>query len=169
MKTTLLVGALTLAVAAPAGYNIVKGYREKVHLVQAQLVKEQAVQQAQADVAATLRQIDQYRKRLPPDPSPSWLVTEAVALGEQSRLRFTTIDQESPVEFPQFTRLAATFEFTASYHELGAFLDRVERSERFIRVERLQVDPSREEGGEALIRLTLSTVHVPPVLSTSKE
>lgn len=169
MKTTLLVGALTLAVAAPAGYNILKGYRENVHLVQAQLVKEQAFQQSQADVAATLRQIDQYRKRLPPEPSPSWLVTEAVALGEQSQVRFTTVNQESPVEFPQFTRLAATFEFTASYHKLGAFLDRVERSERFIRVERLDVDPSREEGGEALIRLTLSTVYLPPVLKASGE
>ena len=166
MKATVLLGVMSVAVAAPLGYTMAKRHQEKIHLIQTQIAQEQVTQQAQADVAALLRQIELYHKRLPSELNPSWLVTEVVALGERAGLQLTRIAQEQPQSLQAFTRLAVTLEFSTSYHQLGAFLDLIERSEQFIRVERLEAksDPSRAEGTDASIRLTLSTVYLPPVL-----
>lgn len=168
MKPTFLFGAIAVAVVAFLSYTMLKGHQEKIHLIQQQSEHEEAVQNTQADVAVMLRQIDEYRKRLPAQPNPSWLVSEAVALGEQSGLQFTAISQDAPRELQsQFTRLAITLEFAASYHELGRFLDRVEHSNRFMRVEHLDVTSPRERGGQATVQLTLSTVYVPPAVKGS--
>lgn len=162
MRTTLVAGAVALAVAAPVGYNLHKTSQESLRLIHTEIANEQRLQRAEADVAAMRRQLEEHGKRLPSEPSASWVVEEAAAQGERSGLQLSTIVQESPQEFPQFTRLAVTFEFTASYHQLGAFLDRIEHSERFIRVERLEVVPEKTAGGEAAIRLTLGTIYLPP-------
>lgn len=170
MNTTFLVGAMTVAVAVPIGYTITRGHQEKIRLIQTQITQEEATQQAQADVAAMLRQIEQYRTRLPSEPNPSWLVAEAVALGERAGLQLTAIaHQESPHAVQQFTRLAVTVEFNASYHQLGTFLDLVERSERFLRVERMEIrsPTSKEKGNQGSVELTLSTLYLPPVLKGS--
>ena len=164
MKATWLIGAVMLAVAGPVGYNLHKDSQEKARLIQAQITKEEALQRMQADVADMLWRVEAYHKRLPTEPNPSWLVTEAIAIGERSGLQLSSISQESPQEVSQFIRLAVSFEFTASYHQLGAFLDRLEHSERFVRVEHLEVTPTKEEGGDATIRLTLSTLYVPPLM-----
>ncbi len=167
MKSQLLAGAIALVVALPIGYNIRRGQQEKRRLIQTQIAQVRSAHEVQADITAALRQIEQYRKRLPPEPNPSWLVNEAVTLGEQAGLQLTTIAQDPPQTFQTFTRLAVSLEFAASYHQLGMFLDRVEHAEHFIHVERLSVTPPREEWGKATIQLTLSTVYLPPVQQQS--
>lgn len=167
MNTTMIAAAIAIAVVLPAGYTIHKGYQEKLRLVEAQIANERSTQASQAETAATLRQIEQYRKRLPNEPSPSWLVTEVMSLGERLGLQLSAIAQEPPQESQQFTRLAVTLEFSASYHDLGVFLDRLEQSGSFIRVEHLDVTPPKEPRGKASVQLTLSTVYLPPLLNRS--
>ena len=167
MNTTLITGAIAVAVVIPVGYTLHKGHEEKLRLIHAQIANEQSTQASQAQTAGTLRQIERYRKRLPNEASPSWLVNEAVSIGERVGVQLSTIAQEPPQEFQQFTRLVVTLEFNASYHELGLFLDRVEHADSFIQVERLEVIPPKEPRGEASVRLTLSTVYLAPPLSRS--
>ena len=164
MKSFFLTGLLAFAVAGILGYNVVyKGYQEKLHLVHTQLAQEQATRDLQRDVAERYRQIEQYRKRLAPEPDPSWLVNQAAALGQQAGLKFATIDRETPQGLSQYTRLAVTLQFSATYHQLGMFLDRVERTQYFFRVERLEVSKPKREGEVASVLLVLSTMYVRPV------
>ena len=148
----------------PVGYYGVNAKAtEQARVISAQSAQAQATQQAREEAAALLKQIEQYRKRLPPTPDPSWLIREALKLGKDAGLELTTINQESPQALQQFTRLSIGLQFSATYHELGTFLDQIERSEHFIRVERLEVSNPDEEG-KAAVRLGLSTIYVPPVL-----
>ena len=165
MNTTLIAGVIAVAVVLPAGYTIHKGYQEKLRLVDAQIANEHSTQASQAQTADTLQQIEQYRKRLPNEASPSWLVNEAMSLGERVGLQLSAIAQESPQEIQQFTRLAVTLELGASYHALGMFLDQLEHSGSFIRVERLEVSPPKESRGKASVQLTLSTIYLPSLLN----
>ena len=163
MKAQLVVAALAVAVGLPAGYNVAKGHQEQLRLIQKQIAQARTTRQTEGQITATMGQIERYRARLPSEPSPSWLVHEAVALGEQVGLQLTTIDQDPPQDQQAYTRLGITLEFSATYHQVGRFLDLIERSERFIRVERLEVSPSRTgENNRASVRLVLSTVYVPP-------
>lgn len=164
MKPVFLLGGIGVAIVALIGYNFIYVPRQhEVRVIQTQLAEEQAKQETAAEAAALLHQIERYRKRLPQEPDPSWLVREVVALAQKSSVQIASIAQEAPQSLGPFTLLAATVQVGASYHQLGRFLDDIERSDRFIRVESIQVAPSA--GAElASIQLRFSTLFLPPGL-----
>jgi Tfp pilus assembly protein PilO len=122
----------------------------------------------QADVAALLEEFEQYRKRLPPEPDSSWLVREAVALGHEVGVTLSTISIAAPQPYQQFTRLSVTLQLRASYHQLGTFLDHLERSDRYLHIDSVSIsNRSHETSDLATIRLALSTVYLPPLRTVS--
>ena len=173
MKASLLVAVIGLALGGFVGYHTIYApKREQARLIVIQAAQRQADQQTQDETATLLRQVEQHRKRLPPEPEPSWLVQEVVALGRQLGLELTTITPDLPQETPQYTRLSVTLQFDATYHELGTFLDALERSEAFIRVEHIDLSNQRDalrnhDDSKASVRLVLTTYSVPSVLEQS--
>jgi Tfp pilus assembly protein PilO len=167
MKPAFLLGAMGIALAGLIGYNTVYvPQQQQMGLIRAQIAQEQANQQTAAEGLAQLQEIERYRTHLPPEPNPSWLARELVVLAQRSGVQLTTITQGAPQESGQFTHLTVNVQFTASYHQLGMFLDDLERSDRFIRVDRINVSrPTPEE--RPSIQLACSTVYLPPVLSGS--
>lgn len=169
MNPSLLLAGIGVAVTGLIGYNAVhKPQQRQLGLVRTQVMEEQTRQQAAMGVAELLHQIEQYRKRLPEEPDPSWLVRQVVALAEQSGVQLTTISQEPPQRFEQFTRLAVRVQITATYHQLGTFLDHIERAPQYLRVEQLEVSRSRsgQAGGQPeTVHLMLSTLYVSSGLS----
>lgn len=168
MKPPLVLAVIGLALTGLFGYHGIHArQQERVHLIQTQAAQEQTKRQSQHDVAALLEQVEQYRKRLPPEPEASWLVREVVALGHKAGLELATISPESPQQFQQFTRLGVSVQFEATYHQLGEFLDYIERSDSYIRAERLVLSRPREDGVPASVSLVLSTIYLPPAAGTS--
>ena len=78
-------------------------------------------------------------------------------------MELTTITQEPPQPLGQLTRVAVTLHVLASYHQLGLFLDELERSDHFIRVERVELSADMPQSGRVPIEVVLSTVAVPSV------
>jgi hypothetical protein len=154
-----------VAVIGLFGYHNIRARQQRLlGVIRHQIAQEEVNQQAQAEVAALFLQIEEYRQRLPPGPDPSWLVREAVAISEQAGISLAVINQEPPTPIPpHLTRVAVNLQFRASYHRLGEFLDLLERSRRFIRVERVDFAPptGQDDTGEGAVRLVLSTVFVP--------
>ena len=165
-KPALLLGIIMVAMTGLIAYTVVyvPSYRQ-VQLIQVKEAKEQANQRAQADAVALLKTVEAYRKRLPSERNPSWLVRETLALAQKAGVQIANISQEEPQSFAGFSRLTVSLQFTASYHQLGAFLDQVEQSDRFIRVDRVNVQPAgAKDEGTATIKLSFSTIYLPPVL-----
>lgn len=170
MNNSAVAGGIVAAITLLAGYHVVYvPKRDEVRVIRAQLAEKRSAQPTQADAAALLQQIERYRTRLPQAPDTSWLVKEAVALAEASGVQLTSITQEPPQQVEPFTRLAVSLQFNASYHELGGLLDRLERSDHFIRVERLRLAVRRDATGSSglsdvppAVELTCSTLYVPP-------
>ena len=151
------------------GYNAVyKPQQGQLAAVRAEIAAEQAKQQTQAEVATLLRSIDDYRKRLPPAAEPSWLVHTVVELAEKSGVQLTTITQDIPQKSDQFTRLSVNLQFTASYHQLGALLDEIERSYAFIKVDRVSLSKMSTGTGEERpsVQMVCSTLYPHPALSS---
>lgn len=170
MKASLPIVMIGVAVIGLFGYHNIRARQQRLlGVIRHQIGQEEVNQQAQAEVAALLLQIEDYRKRLPPGPDPSWLVREAVAISEQAGINLAVINQEPATPIPpHFTRVAVNLQFRASYHRLGEFLDLLERSRRFIRVERVDFAPvsGHDYAGEGTVRLLLSTVYVPEPADT---
>jgi Tfp pilus assembly protein PilO len=164
MKEILLIGAIGVAISLPLGYNMIYLPQQvQVLSLRQQIAAEQAKQRTDGEVALLLQQLQQYRDRLPKEPDPSWLVREIVPLAEKAGVQLTTIRQEVPQEAEEYTRLTVTLQFTAPYHRLGVFLDDVERSERFIRVERVRVSKGKE-GEPPKVDVTLETFYLAPLV-----
>ena len=164
MKPTFLLAGTGIAILWLVGYNLIYAPQQvQMRLIQAQRAEEQATQQTQAEVAALLQQVEQYRKRLPQEPDPSLLVKDVVELAQRSGVQLKSIVRDAPQVLPQFTRLLVHLDVSASYHQLGTFLDDLERSEHFMRVEHLTVT-RQANNGPAAIQLTVIALYVPPVL-----
>lgn len=162
MRPALLLGIIGVAGAAFFGYHRINGdQQEQVRLIRAQIAQEEADQRAQADAAALLNRVAEYRKRLPQEPDPSWLVTHVTALAKKTGIQFTTITQDIPQDQKSFTRLSASLQFSASYHQLGAFVDAIEHAQPFLRVDRIEVSASGDRQERVPMKLVLSTVHFP--------
>ena len=166
MKPALLLQAVGVALFVLIGYNFIYvPQRKETRLVQDQLAREQTKQRLATDTADVLEQLSAYRHRLPPEPDSSWLVREVVATAQRSGIELTTISQTAPQNLPQFTFLSVDVQFTATYHQLGAFLDHLERSASFIRVDNLSVNAFGDQGQTA-VQASLSTLCVPPTVGT---
>jgi Tfp pilus assembly protein PilO len=163
MKEMLLIGVIGVAISLPLGYNMIYVPQQvKVVSIKRQIAEEQKKQQTESEVALLLQQLQQYRDRLPQEPDPSWLVREVVPLAEKAGVQLATIRQEVPQESDQYTRLSIILQFAAPYHRLGAFLDDIERSERFIRVERVRVSQGRDDDPPK-IEVTLESFYLAPL------
>ena len=146
------------------GYNgIYKSQQAQLRHIQTDTAAEQARQQTQAEVSALFQTIEGYRKRLPAEPETSWLVHALVDLAERSGVQLTAITQEFPQQTPQYTRLSVTVQFNANYHQLGAFVDDIERSTSFLRVDELTVNKPALGADQSAIHMVCSTLWLPPV------
>ena len=169
-KPAFLLGVIVVAITSSIAYTVFYNpYQKQVQLIRVQKTQERANQRTQADVAALLTTIEAYRKRLPKERVSSWVVSETVALAQKDGVQITNINQEDPQEFPGFTRLTADLQFTASYHQLGAFLDDIEHGVHFIRVDRVTLSrtATKKDEGTASIKLAFSTIYLPSALTGS--
>lgn len=164
VKPTLLIVVIGLAITGLFGYHMVYvPQQRKVALIQTQIAQSQSDQQSREEVAALFSAIEHYRKRLPENSDPSWLAREVVAIGKASGVQFTTLNQQVPEDRAQYTRLSINLAFSASYHELGAFIDAIESSEHFMRVDHLVVGPPTPGSEKASVQLVLSTITIPKI------
>lgn len=168
IKPTFLLGAIQLALFGVVGYNaIYKPHHAALQVASAKLEGARRTQQTQGELVRSLAQIARYRAQLAPAPDSSWLAREVVALSQQVGVELVTITQETPQVVEPFTRLAVNVQLTATYHQLGTFLDRVERAPHFIRAEQCRITPSPDGHGPAAISLVFSTVYLPPLLGAT--
>ena len=168
IKQTLLLGTIIVAFASFFGYHMV--YRpQQAKLAEYPRVfeREQADYQAQADVAALVERVEAHRRRLPPEANTSWLVNEVVSVANDVGVQVTRIVPEPPRDLQGVTRLGVSLQVTASYHQLGAFLDRIERAAVFIRVDRADLSGASDinnPSSERTIQVVLSTLYIPPFM-----
>ena len=162
MKSKLPLGVIGVAIVTLFGYHRIHQWQQQqVRLIQQQIVEERDKQRAQADVATLLQQVEQYRTRLPHEANASWLVQEVLAIGKKAGVQLTTVSEEAPQKFQQFTRLGVNLQCKASFHQLGTFLDYLERSNHFIKTERMTVSAPGHDG-VASVQVTVSTLYLPP-------
>lgn len=164
MQPILAILAIVVVLTGGIGYYGIHLPKEnETRVIQTQIADEWASQGTKGDVAALLAQIERYRHRLPTNADPSWLAQEVVSVAQRLGVQLTSITQEPPQQLERYIRLAVNLQLAASYHQLGAFLDEIERSPHFIHVDRLSVD--RADGDEkGLVLVTLSTVVVAPLV-----
>lgn len=165
MKSLILGAVVGLALGGMFGYHFLyKSQQKQVGAIYRQISSEQANQGAQKKAAALLQEVQQFKERVSPEADPSWLVQHAATLAREAGVELAAISPENPQSVQSFTRLSVTLSFEAAYHQVGRFLDAIEQSGYFIRVERLTIGAPKDAKGISPVQLTLSTLYAPPTL-----
>jgi len=154
---------LVMVLAGYVGYRtIYQTHQQRWQALQARMADEQQTQTLRAQVARVVAEVEQFRKRLPPEPEPGWLVQEVTRLADEAGVQLATIAPISPRTIEGLDGcvvLAVTVNFAASYHQLGTFVSALEHAPVFLRIDELQLARSGE--GMANIELTVGSVYVP--------
>jgi len=171
MKLSVVSGILVFVFGAILGWQRVHGPAEaRLGEVTKQLAAERETHRVREQVAGLLRETEEFRKRLAPEPDSAWLVREVGKLAEAAQIELTSIAPQSPKPVQEFTGLAVAVQFSSSYHELGRFLSVIESSYAFIRVDELSIAKDLREhdpDGRPLVKLTLATLHAPAAMLPS--
>ena len=90
--------------------------------------------------------IDTYLKRLSRDRGVSWLLSVVGDLAKQEKVKITSIKPGSSKVKKEYSKLYITLETVSKYYQLGKFISRIESSEKFLKIESLElkrIDSSR--------------------------
>lgn len=162
LKPAAVSGLLIAACAGYLGYTTIHVRNQRVvGLLRQQVLEQQQTQDLRVGVAQSLEAIERFRRQLPPSPDSEWLVGQISQAAERVGVQFTTISPQVPRRLGDVTPLPVTVQFTASYEQVRALIDALEHGTSYIRVDEL--DLARSGQGIAQVRLTVSTLHVPPV------
>lgn len=163
MKPLVMGAVVGLVLTYLIGYNqIYSRQQNQVRLLRSQLAQEQANQSLQKETEGLFKQLDEYRAQLPAEPDPSWLAREAMSASNRAGIEIDSIQQDPPRTDKLATHISVNLVFQATYHQLGTFLDALEKSDHFMRVERLSVASDRSSAGQSRIQLTLGTIALSP-------
>jgi type IV pilus assembly protein PilO len=167
MKPNVVSGILVFVVGISMGWQRVHAPVEaRRSQLTVQLASEREAQAVREQVAKLLGEIDQFRKRLAPEPETAWLVGEVGKLAKDAKIELASIAPQQQKLIQEFTHLSVIVQFSSSYHDLGKFLSVLESSRSFIRVDELSMTPDRSTSkqgqGVQLVKLTLSALHAPP-------
>ena len=167
MRPSVISGALVLCIAGYFGYNVIyRRNQQQLDRLQAQLAEQQETQNVRVQVAQSLNQIEQFRKRLPPQAETEWLVGHINRLAQGAGVQLTSVNPQPPKSVQEFTWLSVTVQFTSPYHQLGQFVSTLENAEPFLRIDGLEISPLRQ--GQAVdIRMTVSTLYIPALVVRS--
>lgn len=163
--STVLSGFVILALCAYFGYHIAYVRPGKaVEQIQQQLTEARQKHELQQVVVSSLYALEQQRTRFAERPDPDWLLQEISQLTTVAGLEARAVSPHPALTRGDVTVLRVSLQFRATYHELGRFLGRIESHPRFLQVDDLQLIAQSAESRHADVRLTLSTVYVPPEL-----
>lgn len=165
MKATVISLAVSIALTGLVGYHgIYQPHQQALATIARQMQEEQATQKLQAEVAGLLDRAEAQRKHLAPEPESSWLVREVLTISREVGIELTSIQPEEVQTQGVATRLAVTAQLTATYHQLGQLLDRLERSQQLLFVEQFTVQRiAGSAESAASVTLVIASWYMPRV------
>jgi Tfp pilus assembly protein PilO len=141
-----------------------------VQQIRRQQTEARQEQQLREDVAAALTTLEQQRPALAEGSDAGWLLQELSRLVKDAHLEVTSITPHPPSTAGEGVAIvSASLQFATTYHQLGRFVARLERHERFLRIDALQITPNVAQPGKVNVRVTVSAVALPssPIPVTS--
>ncbi len=165
MKPSMVSGIMALLLAGYVGYRGIQvPVQQQVRRLQDQLAKERATQDMRVKLARSYDEFERLRKNLSPESSTEWLLREITKRAEEQGIQVDSIAPQDRRQAHDTAQLAVNLRIRASYHQLGRFLDSLERTTPYIWVEDVQVDRD-ENNGLPKIRLIVTSMYVPSLKS----
>jgi len=111
---------------------------------QADLVEKRAkvatLEDLRVRVEEAQDQIAYYERRLPNSAEAPELFEQLKRIANVTGVTYTSLDRLPPVEHKSYTEIPMKISLLADYHGLGEFINRIENSPRFAKVDNIRIE-----------------------------
>lgn len=129
--TSLLI-VMTLVIGAVFIYM---PFLNKSRYLRDEILRERERNLLTGKIRALGKHLKIYRQRVPNGRSVSWLLNEVSDMATKEYAEISSIKPGAPEDRGQYTKLYVVMDIICSYHQLGRFVSRVESSDKFLRIE----------------------------------
>jgi type IV pilus assembly protein PilO len=102
-------------------------------------------------------QIAYFERRLPNSPEAPELLNQLRRVANYTGVTYTSLDRLDTVQHKSYTEIPIKITLEADYHGLGEFINRIENSPRFAKIDNINVEANEENYFRQKVELNLST------------
>lgn len=119
--------------------------------------KEKNLPQLRAAIVQAEEEIQYVEARLPNSRDVPRLLAELNEIATREEIAYAEMETLETREFDRYVEIPLRIVLRSPYHDLGRFLNNVENSDRFSKIDGIQIDWDPEEPEMHEVNLTLST------------
>jgi len=119
--------------------------------------KEKALPQLRQEIEAAEAKIAQVESRLPNDKQAPEMFQELNDLAGIANQEYLSMEAKPTVEKGAYIEIPFEIKLAADYHDLGRYINMIERSNRFAMIDRLDIEYDFEDPFNQDVTLTVST------------
>lgn len=119
--------------------------------------KEQKLPQLRAAIAQAEQEIKYVEARLPNSRDVPQLLAELNDIATREEIAYAEMETLDTREHDRYVEIPLRIVMRSPYHDLGRYLNNVENSDRFAKIDGIQIDWDPEEPEMHEVNLTLST------------
>jgi len=138
-------------------------YQHNRSVIADAIEQEKEDQRLRKDTTTLLQEVAWHRGRLAPEADPSWLVREVLVLCQNAGVRVINVGEQTRKPMKEFEHLGVKLRLKGSYHEMGRFVDLVERSKNLLRIEDFELNRPRDYKGVASVNVVIGALYLPSV------
>jgi len=162
----IVVIGLALTIATPK-LGILSLLREEQEVKKELIEKEKQLQEAkererilpqlQEQIAKTEEEIAEVERRLPNDKRAPELFRELNYLAEVAHQQYKSMDAKEVKDQGTYIEIPLEISLTADYHNLGRYINMIERSKRFAKVDQLEIAYDFDNPDQQAVKFIVST------------
>lgn len=166
----LIVNIIIIALALVIGIVFIyMPFANKNKTVRTDILKERNKNVLIGKIKAISKHLKIYDKRVPERVGVSWLLGEVSGLASKENIEMSSIKPGNPEDYGLYAKLFVTVETSSSYNQLGRFIARVESSEKFLKIESINIkrmdldekfekDPGKFKAFDVKANIVISTI-----------
>ena len=150
-KLVILSAAIIAAVLVIGVTFIYMPFTDKNKSLRAEILKERDKNVLIGKIRALSKYLKVYDKRIVEAGGVSWLLGEVSNMASKEHIEVSSIKPGNPEDYGVYTKLFVIVDIASAYNQLGKFVAAVESSEKFLKVEsvnikRMDLDEKFERG-----------------------
>lgn len=138
-KLIIATAVIIIAVVITGVVFIFMPFSEKTRSLKADILKERDKNVLIGKIRALGKHLKVYEKRIAQDGTVSWLVGDLADIASKEKIELSSIMPGSPEDYGLYAKLYVTMNIASTYNQLGRFISKVESSEKFLRVEKIEI------------------------------
>lgn len=138
-KLVIVSAIIIVALVIIGSLFIYVPFSAKTKSLRAEILQERDKNVLIGKIRALGKHLKVYEKRIPQDAGVSWLLGNVSDMASKEKIEISSITPGSPEDYGLYTKLYVMIDMASTYSQLGRFISRVESSERFLRVESINI------------------------------